>query len=120
MLISFPIMIALYRIIYNIPSYVNSIYSLFQTVAEPISKAANGAEIMEGLIKELNIAVSGFDINNIEKIIDVLNNVMNMMGTEQCIMISHNSELQVDDADIILLKSSENNDYMHGNIIWKY
>ena len=75
MLISFPIMIALYRIIYNIPSYVNSIYSLFQTVAEPISKAANGAEIMEGLIKELNIAVSGFDINNIEKIIDVLNNV---------------------------------------------
>ena len=75
MLISFPIMIALYRIIYNIPSYVNSIYSLLQTVAEPISKAANGAEIMEGLIKELNIAVSGFDINNIEKIIDVLNNV---------------------------------------------
>lgn len=75
MLISFPIMIALYRIIYNIPSYVNSIYSLFLTVAEPISKAANGAEIMEGLIKELNIAVSGFDINNIEKIIDVLNNV---------------------------------------------
>ena len=75
MLISFPIMIALYRIIYNIPSYVNSIYSLFQTVAEPISKAANGAEIMEGIIKDLNIAVSGFDINNVEKIIDVLNNV---------------------------------------------
>lgn len=75
MLISFPIMIALYRIIYNIPSYVNSIYSLFQIVAEPISKAANGAEIMEGIIKDLNIAVSGFDINNVEKIIDVLNNV---------------------------------------------
>lgn len=74
-LISFPIMIALYRIIYNIPSYVNSIYSLFQTIAEPISKSANGAEIMEGIIKDLNIAVSGFDINNIDKIIDVLNNV---------------------------------------------
>ena len=60
------------------------------------------------------------DANNRIMFIDVLNNVMNMMGTEQCIMISHNSELQVDDADIILLKSSENNDYMHGNIIWKY
>ena len=60
------------------------------------------------------------DANNRIMFIDVLNNVMNMMGTEQCIMISHNSELQVDDADIILLKSSENNDYMHGNIIWKF
>jgi len=60
------------------------------------------------------------DSNNRIMFIDVLNNVMNMMGTEQCIMISHNSELQVDDADIILLKSSENNDYSHGNIIWKY
>jgi DNA repair exonuclease SbcCD ATPase subunit len=60
------------------------------------------------------------DANNRIMFIDVLNNVMNMMNTEQCIMISHNSELQVDDADIILLKSSENNDYGHGNIIWKY
>ena len=60
------------------------------------------------------------DANNRIMFIDVLNNVMNMMGTEQCIMISHNTELQVDDADIILLKSSENNDYMHGNVIWKY
>lgn len=60
------------------------------------------------------------DSNNRLMFIDVLHNVMNMMGTEQCIMISHNSELQVSDADIILLKSSENNDYNHGNIIWRY
>ena len=60
------------------------------------------------------------DSNNRIMFVDVLNSVMNMMGTEQCIMISHNTELQVEDADIILLKSSENNDYMHGNIIWKY
>lgn len=60
------------------------------------------------------------DSNNRLMFIDVLHSVMNMMGTEQCIMISHNSELQVDDADIILLKSSENNDYNHGNIIWRY
>ena len=60
------------------------------------------------------------DANNRIMFMDVLNNVMNMLGTEQCIMISHNSELQVDMADIILLKSSENNDYNHGNIIWKY
>ena len=60
------------------------------------------------------------DSNNRIMFIDVLNNVMNMMGTEQCIMISHNTELQAEDSDIILLKSSENNDYNRGNIIWKY
>ena len=60
------------------------------------------------------------DANNRLMFLDVLNNVMNMMGTEQCIMISHNTELQAEDSDIILLKSSENNDYMRGNVIWKY
>ena len=52
---------------------------------------------------------------------DVLNSIMDIMGTEQCIMISHNSELQVDNADVILLKHDKNNpDYMRGNIIWSY
>lgn len=60
------------------------------------------------------------DANNRLMFLDVLNNVMNMMGTEQCIMISHNTELQAEDSDVILLKSSENNDYMRGNVIWKY
>ena len=71
-------------------------------------------------ILKLDEIDGSLDANNRIMFIDVLNNVMNMMGTEQCIMISHNTELQVDDADIILLKSSENNDYMHGNVIWKY
>jgi hypothetical protein len=60
------------------------------------------------------------DGNNRLMFTDVLNNVMNMMGTEQCIMISHNSELQTADADIILLKSSDDNGYNYGNIIWRY
>ena len=75
MLISFPIMLALYRIIYNIPSYVESIGNLFLTIANPISQVSNGASIMEGLMENLNIAVSGFDFANIDKIIDVLNSV---------------------------------------------
>lgn len=75
LLISFPILLALYRIIYNIPSYVNSIHSLFLTVAEPIQNVSNGADIISQLMTDLNIRVSGFDFANIEKIIDVLNNV---------------------------------------------
>lgn len=60
------------------------------------------------------------DATNRIMFIDVLNNVMNMMGTEQCIMISHNTELQEENADIILLKSNDNANYRNGNIIWHY
>ena len=60
------------------------------------------------------------DSNNRIMFLDVLNNVMNMMGTEQCIMISHNTELQAEDCDLIVLKTNDTLDYGNGNIIWKY
>ena len=61
------------------------------------------------------------DYNNRVYFMEVLNKIMDIMGTEQCIMISHNSELQVDNSDVILLKhDGNNNDYLRGNIIWKY
>lgn len=61
------------------------------------------------------------DYNNRMYFMDVLNSIMDIMGTEQCIMISHNSELQVDNSDVILLKHDVNNsDYRRGNIIWSY
>ena len=61
------------------------------------------------------------DYNNRVFFTDVLNRIMDIMGTEQCIMISHNSELQVDTSDVILLKHDRNNpDFTRGNIIWSY
>lgn len=61
------------------------------------------------------------DYNNRLYFMDVLNNIMNIMNTEQCIMISHNSELQVDNSDVILLRHDESNmDYQRGNVIWSY
>ena len=61
------------------------------------------------------------DYNNRIYFTDVLNNIMNIMGTEQCIIISHNSELQVDNSDVILLKHDiQNNEFNRGNIIWSY
>ena len=74
-LISFPILLALYRIIYNIPSYVNSIHDLFLTIATPIQQTTGGAAIMDQLIEELRISVTKFDFQDIEKIIDALNGV---------------------------------------------
>lgn len=61
------------------------------------------------------------DENNRMIFIDVMNRIMNIMNVEQCIMISHNAELQVDSSDVILLKSSQlSEEYLRGNIIWKY
>lgn len=61
------------------------------------------------------------DYNNRTYFTDVLDKIMGIMGTEQCIIISHNSELQMDDFDIILLKHDiDNMDYNRGNIIWSY
>lgn len=61
------------------------------------------------------------DYNNRMYFMDVLNSIMDIMHTEQCIMISHNSELQVDNSDVILLRHDESNmDYNRGNIIWRF
>lgn len=59
------------------------------------------------------------DSTNRIMFLDVLNNVMNMMGTEQCIMISHNTELQSEECDVVLLKTSDGG-FNDRNIIWKY
>ena len=47
--------------------------------------------------------------------------IMDLMNVEQCIIVSHSAELQVDTSDVILLKSEQlSTDYNRGNIIWKY
>ena len=61
------------------------------------------------------------DENNRILFIDLLNRIMDIMNTEQCILISHNSELNVADADLIVLKADHiSSDYSRGNIVWKY
>lgn len=49
----------------------------------------------------------------------LLEEMMNMLETEQAILISHNSELDTHNADIILLKSN-NTEEVDGNIIYRY
>lgn len=51
----------------------------------------------------------------------LLNRIMEIMGTEQCIMISHSSELIVENADIILLKSDGISSIpAEANVIWDF
>ena len=61
------------------------------------------------------------DENNRIMFINVINRIMDLMNVEQCIIVSHSAELQVDTSDVILLKSEQlSTDYNRGNIIWKY
>lgn len=49
----------------------------------------------------------------------LLDNIMRILGCEQCFIISHNSELISEMADIIMLKDDPGTNY-GGNVIWKY
>ena len=72
MLIQLPILFALYRVIYNVPAYVEPIREVYENIATPIMNASGADGIMQTLISEMSLRVSNFDITNINKIIDAL------------------------------------------------
>ena len=49
----------------------------------------------------------------------LLNELIYILNCEQCIIISHNSELSLENADVIVLKC-DNTDVVDGNVIYKY
>ena len=76
MLIQLPILFALYRVIYNVPAYVDSIRVLYEGIAQPIMTATDGASIATSLMETLNIAnIKNFDIGNVNTVIDMLSQV---------------------------------------------
>lgn len=73
---------------------------------------------------KLNIIVGDeidapFDSENRREFISILYQLMYMVNASQCVLITHNSEIPMDDCDIILLKS-DNDVITTGNIIWSY
>ena len=61
----------------------------------------------------------GLDTENRGHFIKVLNDVMDMLGCQQCFLISHNEEIQYSSTDMILLKSNtESMNYGNANIIF--
>jgi len=59
---------------------------------------------------KLNIIVGDeidapFDSENRREFISILYQLMYMVNASQCVLITHNSEIPMDDCDIILLKS---------------
>lgn len=72
MLIQLPILFALYRVIYNVPAYVQPIKEVYESIATPIMNTSGADGIMQTLISDMSLRVSNFDITNIDKIIDAL------------------------------------------------
>lgn len=63
----------------------------------------------------------GLDANNRLNFVSVLSQLMNMLNYEQCIMISHNSEIAMYNADLIMLKQHIMDTKLDGaNLVWSY
>ena len=75
MLITLPLMLALYRVINNIPAYVNSIYDLYNNIATSIEGINGYSSVMMDFAKNLSVVTSKWeDINNLNTnhVIDIL------------------------------------------------
>ena len=72
MLIQFPIILALYRVIYNIPAYVPSVRVFFDNVANPLKDQPDFVNKIAELAEGVNMAVDKVDFTNLDKIVDML------------------------------------------------
>ena len=52
--------------------------------------------------------------------LEVLNKLIEILNVEQCFIISHNSELNLRDCDVIILKTNDMYNLECGNIIYNY
>ena len=101
---------------------------------DDISSMSNGQICMISMILSFSILFNSSSTYNILKLdeidggldtesrtnfITVLNEIMNILGCEQCFLISHNEEIQYSSTDMILLRTnSDNSDYGNANIIF--
>ena len=70
-------------------------------------------------ILKLDEIDGGLDTETRTNFIMVLNDIIDILGCEQCFLISHNEEIQYSSCDMILLRTnSDNSDYGSANIIF--
>ena len=72
LLIQMPILFALYQVIYNIPAYVQSIKTIFQSIALPLMAQDNYIEKIASLAEKYKMVVDKVDFTNTDKVIDLL------------------------------------------------
>lgn len=78
MLIQLPVMFALYRVIYNIPAYINDIKRIYCQVADPLKELFTSQTVIESytdfveLASSNNLAVTKYDYTEVNRIVDLL------------------------------------------------
>ncbi len=72
LLIQFPILLALYRVIINVPAYVGGVKDVFTELANRIMAAPGGSDFMMELSKSGRMYIEGKDFTQVNTIIDVL------------------------------------------------
>lgn len=72
MLIQFPIIFALYRVIYNIPAYVPSVRTFFDNVVGELTKQPDYINQIATLADTYKLPVDKIDYTNVDKIVDLL------------------------------------------------
>ena len=71
-------------------------------------------------ILSLDEADGVLDTTNRIMFLEVLNKLIEILNVEQCFIISHNSELNLRDCDVIILKTNDMYNLECGNIIYNY
>lgn len=70
LLIQLPIMLALYRVMYNIPAYVSSVRNYFDLIIAKLPTGFASSEVFTGLAETHNLA--SVDYSNMDKVVDLL------------------------------------------------
>lgn len=74
LLIQFPILFALYRVVWNIPAYVNCIKDVYMLVVNQLTGIVNYAENEELIALATSNSITQADLTNTNKLIDMMYN----------------------------------------------
>lgn len=72
LLVQFPIIMALFQVLRNVPSYITKVNVLYSDIAAKLMTTDGAESYLSALAGESNINVKAFDITSIDKIIDVV------------------------------------------------
>ena len=81
------------------------------------------------MLRQANTQYNILSLDEVDGVLDqsnrfmfltVLDRLIDLLNVEQCFIISHNSEINMRDCDVIVLKTSDQYTNFDGNIIYNY
>ena len=81
--VQIPIIYALYRVIQNIPAYVNSVYNMYAPIAQGIidSKGSNAQQFLIDFVSDEKISGASYAISRFQKLVEVgVDNIIDVLS----------------------------------------